>query len=132
MSYQHRTIVVDGLTTHFLEAGEGDPVVLLHGGEFGVSAEIGWERLIPALSPHYRVVAPDQLMEAAMELARVLHSKPAEALALGKALFYRQLEETISDAYVDASQTIAGNMDSDVAREGVDAFFDKRTPRWKD
>ena len=78
-----------------------------------------------------RVVAPDQLMETAMELTRVLHSKPAEALALGKALFYRQLEETISDAYVDASQTIAGNMDSDVAREGVDAFFDKRTPRWK-
>ena len=61
MSYQHRTIVVDGLTTHFLEAGEGDPVVLLHGGEFGVSAEIGWERLIPALSQHYRVLAPDML-----------------------------------------------------------------------
>ncbi|WP_396928034.1 alpha/beta fold hydrolase [Mycolicibacterium sp.] len=61
MSYQHQTIVVDGLTTHFLEAGERDPVVLLHGGEFGASAEIGWEKVIPALSQHYRVLAPDML-----------------------------------------------------------------------
>ncbi|MCV7176922.1 alpha/beta fold hydrolase [Mycolicibacterium sphagni] len=61
MSVQHRSIVVDGLTTHFLEAGEGDPVVLLHGGEFGVSAEIGWEKLIPVLSQNYRVLAPDML-----------------------------------------------------------------------
>ncbi len=61
MTIQHRTILVDGLTTHFLEAGEGDPVVLLHGGEFGVSAEIGWERVIPILAQSYRVVAPDML-----------------------------------------------------------------------
>ncbi len=54
-------MLVDGLQTHYLEAGEGEPVVLLHGGEFGVSAEIGWERLIPALSRHYRVLAPDML-----------------------------------------------------------------------
>ncbi|WP_167099657.1 alpha/beta fold hydrolase [Mycobacterium sp. DL592] len=61
MSSAHRTIVVDGLATHFLEAGEGDPVVLLHGGEFGASAEIGWERVIPALAERYRVIAPDML-----------------------------------------------------------------------
>lgn len=61
MSHEHRTILVDGLTTHFLEAGQGDPVVLLHGGEFGASAEIGWEKTIPALSRHYRVLAPDML-----------------------------------------------------------------------
>ena len=32
-------MLVDGLVTGYLEAGQGDPVVLLHGGEFGVSAE---------------------------------------------------------------------------------------------
>ncbi|WP_059017781.1 alpha/beta hydrolase [Mycobacterium sp. M26] len=57
----HRSILVDGLSTHFLEAGEGDPVVLLHGGEFGASAEIGWERIIPELATRYRVLAPDML-----------------------------------------------------------------------
>lgn len=77
-------------------------------------------------------VAPDgRLMETAHELASNLKAKPREALALGKALFYRQLEAGIADAYQDASATIAGNMDTDLAREGVDAFFDKRTPRWK-
>lgn len=54
-------LVVDGLVTSYLEAGDGDPVVLLHGGEFGASAELGWERLIPLLATRYRVLAPDQL-----------------------------------------------------------------------
>ena len=36
-----KTVLVDGLVTGYLEAGQGDPVVLLHGGEFGVSAESG-------------------------------------------------------------------------------------------
>jgi pimeloyl-ACP methyl ester carboxylesterase len=58
----HReTTLVDGLVTSYLEAGEGDPVVLLHGGEFGASAELGWERNIAALADRHRVLAPDQL-----------------------------------------------------------------------
>ncbi len=59
--YLHRTLVVDGLHTHFLEAGAGEPVVLLHGGEFGASAEIGWEKTIAALAEQYHVFAPDML-----------------------------------------------------------------------
>jgi 2-hydroxymuconate-semialdehyde hydrolase len=54
-----RTATVDGLMTSYLEAGEGDPVVLLHGGEFGASAELGWERNISALAERHRVLAPD-------------------------------------------------------------------------
>lgn len=60
-TFARKTIDVDGLTTGYLEAGQGDPVVLLHGGEFGVSAELGWERAIDALAEHYRVLAPDML-----------------------------------------------------------------------
>lgn len=56
-----KTIVVDGLATSYLEAGEGDPVVLLHGGEFGASAELGWERNLAALAARHRVIAPDLL-----------------------------------------------------------------------
>jgi pimeloyl-ACP methyl ester carboxylesterase len=56
-----RTVLVDGLTTGYLEAGQGDPVVLLHGGEFGGGAEIAWERNIEALAAHYRVLALDML-----------------------------------------------------------------------
>ena len=56
-----KTVLVDGLATGYLEAGQGDPVVLLHGGEFGVSADLGWERNIAALAAHYRVLALDML-----------------------------------------------------------------------
>jgi enoyl-CoA hydratase/carnithine racemase len=78
-----------------------------------------------------RVCPAERLMETAHDLANNLKSKPREVLALGKALFYRQLEAGMAGAYEDASCTIAKNMDGDIAREGVDAFFDKRSPRWK-
>jgi pimeloyl-ACP methyl ester carboxylesterase len=58
---ERRTIVVDGLVTSFLEAGSGEPVVLLHGGEFGAEAEIAWEDSIAALAARHRVLAPDLL-----------------------------------------------------------------------
>jgi 2-hydroxymuconate-semialdehyde hydrolase len=61
MDFERKTMLVDGLATSYLEAGEGDPVVLLHGGEFGASAELGWERNIAALAARHRVLAPDQL-----------------------------------------------------------------------
>jgi pimeloyl-ACP methyl ester carboxylesterase len=59
--FDRRTIHVDGLVTGYLEAGQGDPVVMLHGGEFGASAEIGWERTIAALAARHRVLALDML-----------------------------------------------------------------------
>ena len=78
-----------------------------------------------------RVVAPEQLSEAAHALAANLTSKPRESLATGKALFYRQLEQSLEAAYADATCVITANMDTDIAREGVDAFFEKRPPNWK-
>lgn len=56
-----RYVVADGIRTHYLEAGEGDPVVLLHSGEFGGRAEFSWEYVLPVLAESYRVIAPDWL-----------------------------------------------------------------------
>lgn len=61
MEFERKSVVVDGLVTGYLEAGVGDPVVLLHGGEFGASADLGWERTVGALARRYRVLAPDML-----------------------------------------------------------------------
>jgi pimeloyl-ACP methyl ester carboxylesterase len=64
VEFERKSVVVDGLVTGYLEAGSGDPresVVLLHGGEFGASADLGWEKTIGALAAHYRVLAPDML-----------------------------------------------------------------------
>src|SRR5208282_583988 len=59
--WREQFVTIDGIRTHYLEAGSGRPVVLLHAGEFGGCAELSWEKTIPFLSPHYRVIAPDWL-----------------------------------------------------------------------
>jgi 2-hydroxymuconate-semialdehyde hydrolase len=56
-----RYVVVNGLKTHFLEAGEGPPLVLLHSGEFGGCAELSWEHTIPHFARSFHVIAPDWL-----------------------------------------------------------------------
>jgi pimeloyl-ACP methyl ester carboxylesterase len=61
VSAARKTILVDGLVTGYLEAGQGDPVILLHGGEFGVNAEIAWENNIDALARRHRVLALEML-----------------------------------------------------------------------
>jgi enoyl-CoA hydratase/carnithine racemase len=77
-----------------------------------------------------RVCPPERLAETVAGLANTLKAKPRESLALGKALFYRQLEAGIARAYDDASRTIAANMAAPAAIEGVDAFLQKRPPNW--
>lgn len=57
-------------------------------------------------------------------------SKPVEAIRAGKGLFYRQLELGVDAAYQLAGQTMACNMMQDSALEGVQAFLEKRAPRW--
>ena len=54
-------VMVDGAKTHYLHAGSGFPVVLLHSGEFGGCAELSWEHNILALAEHFEVFAPDWL-----------------------------------------------------------------------
>ena len=77
-----------------------------------------------------RVVDADQLdAEVAALLGRIV-TKPRVAIAMGKALFYRQLELGTQAAYDDASQTMACNMMDEGALEGVQAFIDKRRPNW--
>jgi enoyl-CoA hydratase/carnithine racemase len=78
-----------------------------------------------------RVAAPEALDAAVEALVASIVAKPRQALALGKALFYRQLETGIEAALADASQTMACNMMDESALEGVQAFIEKRPPHWK-
>jgi len=77
-----------------------------------------------------RVAVPEELDAEVERLVASIVAKPRVAVSLGKALFYRQLESGIEAAYVDAGQTMACNMMDDSALEGVQAFIDKRPPRW--
>lgn len=77
-----------------------------------------------------RVVPADQLDAEIDKLITSILSKPGSALAMGKDLFYRQLETGIEAAYQLAGQTMACNMIDDAAQEGVQAFMEKRKPKW--
>lgn len=63
-------------------------------------------------------------------LAKRICDKPAAAVRMGKALFYRQLETGMEAAYQMAGQTIACNAIDPVAQEGMQAFIEKRKPNW--
>lgn len=76
------------------------------------------------------VTAPDALDDAVEALVAGIVAKPAVAVAMGKSLFYRQMEVGIEAAYEDAGATMACNMMDPSALEGVAAFIDKRPPAW--
>jgi len=76
------------------------------------------------------VVEPDELDAAVEALVASILAKPRVAIAMGKGLFYRQLEQGIEGAYADAGRTMACNMMDHSALEGVQAFIDKRPPDW--
>ncbi len=48
-----------GLETNYLEAGSGEPLLLLHGSGPGVSAWTNWRRVMPAFAEKFHVLAPD-------------------------------------------------------------------------
>ena len=77
-----------------------------------------------------RVAEPQHLDAEVERLVASIVAKPRVAVAMGKQLFYRQLEKDIAAAYGDAGQTMACNMMQDAALEGVQAFIDKRPPDW--
>lgn len=78
-----------------------------------------------------RVVASDQLDAEVKKLTDSICGKSAVAVAMGKQLFYRQLEMGLDGAYQLASETMACNMMSEDAASGIDAFMEKRKPEWK-
>jgi enoyl-CoA hydratase/carnithine racemase len=78
-----------------------------------------------------RVVEPEQLDAEIEKLVAAIIAKPRVAVAIGKEFFYRQIELGIASAYEAASRTMACNMMDEAALEGVQAFIDKRPPRWK-
>ena len=77
-----------------------------------------------------RVVPSEALDEEVGKLVAGILRKPRIAIALGKELFYRQSELGLAAAYEAASRTMACNMMESAALEGVQAFLEKRTPRW--
>ena len=71
------------------------------------------------------VTSPEELDEAVMSLAQKITGKSPLAVNLGKKMFYRQANMDLSAAYQFAGERMTCNMDSEDAREGIDAFIEK-------
>ncbi|HEV2263244.1 MAG TPA: enoyl-CoA hydratase [Stellaceae bacterium] len=78
-----------------------------------------------------RVVPTDRLDEAVSELARTIAAKSPLVLKIGKEAFYRQAELDLDAAYAYASEVMVTNMLAHDAEEGIDAFLQKRPPKWE-
>lgn len=52
---------VNGIGTNYIVAGQGEPLILIHGSGPGVTAFANWRGVIPDLSEHFRCYAPDTL-----------------------------------------------------------------------
>lgn len=50
-----------GIRTHYLEAGEGPVLLLIHGGGAGADSLGNWAGCFTHFAPHFRVIAPDMV-----------------------------------------------------------------------
>lgn len=75
-------------------------------------------------------VPPEELDRALDGLLGAICEKSPLAVRTGKAMYKRQCGMTLEDAYAYAGEIMADNMMADDAGEGIDAFMQKRPPRW--
>jgi enoyl-CoA hydratase/carnithine racemase len=92
---------------------------------------------IPAARAHEiglvnRVVPAGTERDAAIALAEKIAQKSAYTVKLGKEAFYRQAEMSLAGAYRYAAEVMTENMMARDAEEGINAFIEKREPKWKD
>jgi enoyl-CoA hydratase/carnithine racemase len=79
-----------------------------------------------------KVVPPEKLDEAAMELANGLAAKSPIALQMGKRAFYTMADMEYAKALDYMNEVMAELCTTEDAKEGVDAFLSKRKPQWKE
>ena len=77
------------------------------------------------------IFEPEKLHEKVMEVARVICSKSPYVLKMGKETFYKQLDMNLKEAYEYATERMIKNLKAEDAKEGIDAFLNKRDPDWK-
>ena len=52
-TFESKFVDAGGIRTHYIEAGSGEPVILIHGGGAGADGYSNWMRTIPVLAPAF-------------------------------------------------------------------------------
>ena len=94
----------------------GDPIDAKYAKEIGL------------INDHY---PSSKLEDEVLKLAKKVASKSNITIKIGKRAFYKQLEMPLKKAYKYTSKVMTENMMALDANEGISAFLEKRSPRWK-
>ncbi len=78
-----------------------------------------------------RLVPASELQQTSLAMAAQVASKSPLTLRLGKQAFYQQLDQEAETAYQHCSEVMCCNLNSHDAKEGIDAFLNKRPALWK-
>ena len=78
------------------------------------------------------MVQKEELTFEVNRLAEKIASKSSMTVSIGKNAFYAQTEMDLSEAYKYTSKIMRDNLLKHDAKEGVNAFIEKRSPTWKD
>jgi enoyl-CoA hydratase/carnithine racemase len=79
-----------------------------------------------------RVVPPEQLEQATLDLLERATRGSAMSKAIGKQVLYTQMDLDQEKAYAYAVEVMAGTSQTADAREGMASFLEKRTAKWVD
>ena len=78
-----------------------------------------------------RVVPAEKLDMEIQRFVEILLCRSPATIRMGKQAFYRQVDRPLDTAYDLASEVMACNVLLEDAAEGMDAFLQKRPPRWR-
>ena len=94
----------------------------------GEPIKANYAKEIGLINDHF---SQSKLNSEVLKLAKNLSSKSNLTIKIGKQAFYKQLEMPLNKAYSYTSKIMTQNMMSFDAKEGINAFLNKRKPKWK-
>ena len=127
MAYNKAGLTPDGSSTYFLPRIVG----LRRAMELTMTSRMLTADEAADLGIVTRVVPDGEVQEAADALARELATGPTRAYGLTKRLFHQSFVETLETQMELESRAIADIMRTDDAKEGVNAFVNKRAPKFR-
>ena len=94
----------------------------------GDSIDAKYAKEVGLINDYYPIA---KLENEVLKLAKNIASKSNLIVKIGKKAFYKQLEMPLKKAYKYTSEVMTKNMMTLDANEGISAFLEKRTPKWK-
>lgn len=131
-NFKHQTAHVNGVNIHYVIGGEGAPLVLIHG--FGQNWFM-WNRLLPELSKHFTVIAPDLRGSGESDKPADGYDKKTMAVdihELVKTLGYKSINLVGHDIGLMVAYAYAAQFGEEVSKMALlDALIPGVEPVWK-